>query len=189
MNYKPQAGDIFLNDSNKLGAKIVKFLQQSPTIYSQIYRFFTHKLEPVRYYHAGMVYSESQIIEQQWKVQLDDLNKILSRRIIIYRFKPFASHESQRTLVKARALEDLDKIYDIPQLIGKTLSWLTGIKLFVRLLGAFSKEQEICVTRIGDWFEGLCDFGVKTKHEITTKIIDEYCQAHPEKWETIYQNG
>ena len=42
--------------------------------------------------------------------------------------------------------------------------------------------------RIGDWYQGICTFGVKTRSEITTKIIDEYCQNHPEEWGIVYQN-
>lgn len=186
MNYNPKLGDIFLCDSSRLGAKIVRFLQQSPTIWQQIWRYFRHTLEPVNYYHAGMVISESQIAEQQWKVQLADLNKILSRKIVIYRKKDLT--EVQQHILYDRALEDVGKIYDIPQLIGKTLTWLTGIKFFVRILGALSKENEICVTRIGDWYKYICNFRVKTKHEITTKILDEYCSNNPKEWEVIYKN-
>ena len=61
--------------------------------------------------------------------------------------------------------------------------------MFVRLLGALSKEEEICVTRISEWYDGICEFGVPTNSEITTKIIDEYCKNHPSEWEIIYQNN
>jgi hypothetical protein len=188
MEYNAQCGDIFLCDSDRTGAKIVKFLQQAPTVWQWIWRQIRHTQEPVRYYHAGMILSNEQIIEQQWKVQYGNTQKILSQNIIIYRYKKLSVNDIIFTLIK-RTKEDLGKIYDIPQLIGKTLTWLTGIKLFVRLLGGLSKEEEICVTRIGDWYEGICDFGVKTRSEITTKIIDEYCQNHPEEWEIVYQNN
>jgi len=186
MEYIAKCGDIFLCDSDRMGAKIVKFLQQSPTIWQQIWRYIRRTLEPVRFYHAGMILSDEQMIEQQWKVQLDNTDKILSRTVIIYRYKNLTIN--QETELYNLAMEDLGKTYDIPQLIGKTLTWLTGIKFFVRLLGAFSKEEEICVTRIGDWYKEICSFGVKTQHEITTKIIDEYCQNHPEEWKIVYQN-
>lgn len=185
MIYKAQCGDIFLCDSSRLGAKIVKFLQQSPTIWHQIWRFFRGKLEKVNYYHAGLVLSDKLIIEQQWKVQYKNTSKILSRKIVIYRKKNLT--KKQKDLIKKRAIEDLEKKYDIPQLIGKTLTWLTGIKFFVRLLGALSKEEEICVTRIGDWYKKICNFGVKTQHEITTKIIDDYCQNNS-NWKVVYKN-
>ena len=187
MTYNVQCGDVFLCNSDRFGAKMVKFLQQSPTIWHQIYRFFKGTLEPVRYYHAGMILSNEHIIEQQWKVQYGSTPKILPRRIIIYRYH--TSDWEIENQIKQKAIEDLGKLYDIPQLIGKTLTWLTGIKFFVRLLGYLSKEEEICVTRIGDWYDGICDFGVPTNSEMTTKIIDEYCQSHPEEWEIVYQNG
>ncbi len=186
MNTIFRIGDIFLCDSDRTGAKIVKFLMQSPTVWHQIWRSIRGTLEPVDYYHGGMVISQEQIVEQQWKVQYKSLNKILNRDIIFYRNKLLT--QKDLLTISVRATEDIGKTYDIPQIIGKTLTWLTGIKLFTRILGAISKEEEICVTRIGDWYEGICDFGVKTKHEITTKIIDEYCRSHPEEWEVVYLN-
>jgi len=184
--YNAKCGDIFLCDSDKAGAKMVKFLQQSPTIYQQIWRYFRRTLEPVRYYHAGMILSDEQMVEQQWKVQYDKTDKLLTRTIVIYRYKKL--NEAERFIFKGRAAEDIGKTYDIPQLIGKTFTWLTGLKFFVDILGGWSKEEEICVTRVGDWYEGICDFGVKYRSEITTKIIDEYCQNHTDEWEVVYQN-
>lgn len=187
MNYNTQCGDIFLCDSDRFGAKMVKFLQQAPTLWQWIWRYFRGKQEPVRYYHAGMILDDKQMIEQQWKVQYGNTSKIFSRDIIIYRKKNLT--QDQIAGLRLNSVGDLNKIYDIPQLIGKTLTWLTGIKFFVRLLGGLSTEEEICVTRIGDWYDGLCDFGVPTNSEMTTKIIDEYCLSHPDEWEIVYKNG
>jgi hypothetical protein len=191
MKYKAQCGDIFLCDSDRSGAKVVKFLMTAPTIWHWIYRQIRGTQESVRFYHSGMIISDKQMIEQQWKVQYGETQKILNRKIIIYRNKTVSNisqHPFRQMLLYNRATEDLDKTYDILQLIGKTLTWFTGIKLFVRFLGNLSKEQEICVTRIGDWYDGICNFGIKTKHEMTTKIIDEYCQCHPNEWEIVYYN-
>jgi hypothetical protein len=185
--YKAKCGDFFLCDSDKFGPRIVKFLQQAPTLWHWIYRQIKHTQQPVRFYHAGMIISDDQLVEQQWKVQYDDAHKILSRKVIIYRMKYLS--EDERWIFKGRAAEDIGKIYDIPQLIGKTLTWLTGVKVFVDVLGAASKEEEICVTRIGDWYEGFCDFGVKNRSELTTKILDNYCSNHPEEWQVIYYNS
>jgi hypothetical protein len=182
-----KTGDIFLIDSDKTGAKIVKFLMTAPTIWQYLWRKFRGTQEPVRYYHAGMVLDKYTVIEQEWKVETDTVSKLVNaKRIIIYRYKNLT--EEQTKLLHDRAVEDLGKTYDIPQLIGKTLTWLTGIKWFVRFLGGLSKEEEICITRDGDWFWIFCHFGVKTKHELTTKIVDEYCQNHPEEWEIVYDN-
>ena len=185
--YIPKCGDIFLCDSDRTAAKMVKFLMQSPTVWQQIWRAMRGTLEPVRYYHAGMVLDIVNMIEQQWKVQLGETNKILSRKIIIYRMKGLSISDVENLRIRAEA--DYGKIYDIPQLIGKTLTWLTGIKLFVRILSELSKEEEICVTRDADWYWPLCKFGCKTRGEITTKIMDEYCMNHPEEWEVVYQNA
>jgi hypothetical protein len=187
MEYNAKCGDIFLCDSDRAGAKIVKFLQQAPTIWQWIWRYFRGTQEPVRYYHAGMIISNEQMVEQQWKVQYGTTQKILSRKIIIYRYKNIP--DEIRWIFQRRAIDDIGKIYDIPQIIGKTLTWLTGINLFVRFLGTLSQEEEICVTRIGDWYKNICNFGVRTQSEITTKILDEYCQTHPNEWEIVYQNN
>jgi hypothetical protein len=186
MEYKARCGDIFLCDSDRTGAKIVKFLMTAPTIWQHVWRKIRGTQEIVRFYHAGMIISNEQMVEQQWKVQYANTQKILGRKVIIYRNKNIT--EDGQWIFKGKAAEDIGKTYDIPQLIGKTLTWLTGIKLFVRFLGSWSNEEEICVTRVGDWYEGICNFGVKTKSEITTKILDEYCQKHTDEWEIAYTN-
>lgn len=185
--YKPEAGDIFLCSSTRFGAKIVVFLMTAPTIYQYVWRAIRGTQEKVRYYHAGMVVSETKIAEQQWKVQYAELDKILSRDIIIYRMKHLT--EDQKNLLIKKADFDIGKIYDIPQIIGKTLTWLTGIKWFTTLLGNLTSEAEICPTIIGDWFEGICSFGVEDKELLTTHIIDKYCDSHKEEWEVVYKNG
>jgi len=184
--YIPRCGDVFLNDSNRVGAKIVKFLQEAPTLWQWLWRQIRGTQDVVRYYHAGMIIDKVDTIEQQWKVQFRETESILSRDIVIYRNNNLT--EEDRVKLYARAIADLAKSYDIPQLIGKTLTWLTGIKWFVRFLGALSKEEEICVTRVADWYDGICDFGVQTKHEVTTKVIDEYCFRNPEEWDIVYLN-
>lgn len=187
MTYTPQTGDIFLCDSNRTGAKIVKFLMQAPTLWCWIWRQITGKQDSVRFYHGGMVLNTDTIIEQQWKVQLAPLDKILSRTIIIYRYKYFTDKDK---IILSWAKQDIGKVYDIPQLIGKTLTWLTGIRWFTRILSKLSKSEEICVSRIHSWLEDImfCPFGVKTSGETTTKIIDEYCQSHLNEWEIVYQH-
>lgn len=200
MEYKAQCGDIFLCDSDRTGAKIVKFLMTAPTIWQHLWRKFRGTQETVRYYHAGMILDDNQMVEQQWKVQYGETQKILSRKVIIYRYKISEpdrvyygmTRETRLNLIKMSlrnaAVEDIGKTYDIPQLIGKTLTWLTGIKLFVRVLGEWSREEEICVTRVAHWYKGICSFGCKTPSEITTKIIDEYCELWEDEWEVVYSN-
>lgn len=183
---KFQAGDIFLCDSDRTGAKIVKFFMTAPTIWQHLWRKITKKQQIVRYYHAGMIITDISMIEQQWKVQFGETPKIMSRRISIYRKKGLT--DLQRQEICDRAVEDLGKGYDIVQILGKTLTWLTGIPYFARWFGIITKEQEICVTRVGEWYFPLCKFGVKTQGELTTKIMDEYCASHLDEWELVYTN-
>jgi len=185
--YNAQCGDIFLTDSNKIGPRIVKFLMTAPTVWQYIWRSIRGTQEKVRYYHAGMILSNEQLIEQQWKVQYANTSKILPWTVIIYRMKHLT--EDQQRELRDRAVEDIGKLYDIPQLIGKTLTWLTGIKWFVDVLGSLSEDEEICVTRVAEWDLNMCRFGVSNHSQVTTKIIDEYCMNHPEEWEVVYQNG
>jgi len=187
MNYEPKFGDIFLSDSNRLGAKIIKFLQEAPTLWHWIYRQIRGTQQTCRYYHAGMVFDYEQIIEQQGKVQVVPLKKILSRSIVIYRYKIL--NDFERRLIRTRATEDIGKGFDIPLIIGKTLTWLTGIRWFATIIGKLSKNEEICISRVAKWYRGICTFGVKDYNLVTTKILDEYCLNNSSKWEVVYQNG
>jgi hypothetical protein len=186
MDYKPQTGDFFLCDSDNVAPRIVKFLQQSPTIYQQIWRYFRGTLETVRYYHAGMVLNETQIIEQQTKVQLADINKIYNRDIVIYRIQGLNDFDRER--IKNIALIDLGKGYDVSLILGKTLTWLTGIQFFQVLGGKLSPNAEICVSRVAEWLYEYCDFGVNYHGSVTTKIQDEYCQNNPSKIIEVYKH-
>ncbi len=182
-NIEYQAGDIFLCDSNRIGAKIVKFLMTAPTIWQYMWRAIRGTQQEVFYYHAGMMVNSIQLIEQQGKVQVDAADKISNRDVVVYRMKNILPQT--QGLLYARAMEDLGKGYDVPLIFGKTLTWLTGIKFFTDFLGWISHNEEICVTRVAKWYQGIEDFGVKDHSEVTTKIMDEYCKNSP-KWEIVY---
>lgn len=186
MNYTAQLGDIFLCDSPRLGARIVKFFMQSPTCWQQLWRYMLNTLQPVRYYHAGMVISDTQIIEQQAKVQYGDIQKILSRSITIYRKKSLT--DEQRALLKERAIAQLGEGYGVAEVIGHTLTWLTGIRWFVVVLGAITRNSDICVNRVARFYNHIDSFGSKTWYEITTKTMDNYCSKSSD-WEIVYTNG
>jgi hypothetical protein len=186
MEYNAVLGDIFLCDSDRTGAKIVKFFMQSPTAVQQLWRYMTNTLQPVRYYHAGMVLSDTQMIEQQSKVQYGDTQKILSRRITIYRKKNLS--DEQKILLKERAIASLGKGYGIGEIMGKFLRWLTGIYWFEYIFGVLTREGEICDNRVGQYYNHICEFGVKNYLMLTTKIIDDYCQKHVEEWSNVYEN-
>jgi hypothetical protein len=186
MEYKAVAGDIFLCDSDRFAARMVKFLMQSPTIYQQIWRWITHRLEPVRYYHAGMILNSDLMIEQQSKVQYGQTQKILSRRIVIYRKKSLT--DQQRYDLGQAAETDFGEGYGIISVFGKLLTWLTGLNLFVDFMHVGDKD--ICVNRVAYWYwkSNVELFGEKNFRRETTKTIDEYCSHYTEEWEIVYTN-
>lgn len=194
MDYKPECGDIFLCASDRYMAKFVMFLMQSPTLWQQIWRSFRETLEPVRFYHAGMVLNKNEIVEQQGKVQIAPLDKILSRKVIIYRYKYINDldrrfpNTTNQNIIEARALADVGEGYGIFDVLAKTLTWLTGIKWFVTVIGKLTPNEQICINRVIYWYKGICDFGVGYTLA-NTKIVDEYCQSHPEEWEVVYSSG
>jgi hypothetical protein len=187
MNYTAKSADIFLCDSDRFAARMVKFLMQAPTIWQWIYRAIRHTQQPVRFYHAGMILSDQILIEQQSKVQYGETQKILNRKVVIYRKKDLT--QEQEDLIVMRAVAQLGQGYGIAEVIGHTLTWLTGIRWFVVILGALTRNEDICVNRVCRWYNHVCSFGLTDWYESTTKTVDEYCQSHPEEWEVVYQNG
>ena len=183
MNIKLQSGDIFFTNSNSTASKIVKFLMQSPTIYQQIWRWLRGSLNEVRFYHAGMVLNEKEMIEQDAKVRIRPVEKIFKKEYIIWRKKDLTEQERNKLIEIAMA--DLGEGYDIVLCIGKLFTWFTGIPLFTRWIQ--QKEKEICVTRVAYWYKEAIgeDFGCKTWHEITTDKIDDYCIVHLKEWKQV----
>jgi len=187
MIYKAKAGDIFLCDSPRFAATMVKFLMQAPTIWQWLYRAIRHTQQPVRFYHAGMILGDSVLIEQQAKVQYGETQKILNRKVVVYRKKDLTVE--QETTITMRAISDLGQEYGLVLVIAKTLTWLTGLTFFVNVFGALDRKHEICINRVCKWYNHICDFGSKKYFVDNTKSVDEYCQSHPEEWEVVYQNG
>lgn len=181
-----ESGDIFLCDSDRMGAKIVKFLMTAPTLYQYIWRAIRHTQQEVRYYHAGMMLNNEQLIEQQSKVQLAEAHKIDARKVIVYR-KKLLSDLAKKELIKV-AQNDLGEGYGIISILGKTLTWLTGITLFERII--HRANEEICINRVCYWYQSAIGekFGKKDYRESTTDTVDDYCIAHLEEWKIIYKN-
>lgn len=186
MEYKAQCGDIFLCDSDRIGAKIVKFFMQAPTWYVWLWRYMMNTQQPIRYYHAGMILDDKIMIEQQSHVQYGETQKILSRRITIYRKKVLPNEQLE--LIHDRAISQLGQGYGIEDVIAHTLTWLTGIRLFVIIVGALSRNRDICVNRVARWYNHIDNFGSHDWYEVTTKTMDEYCAKNPD-WEAVYTNG
>jgi hypothetical protein len=187
MDYKAQVGDIFLCDSDRTAAKMVKFLMQSPTVWQQLWRWMTKRLQPVRYYHAGMILSQEQMIEQQGKVQYGETKKILSRRITIFRKTGLTFQ--QAVDVGEAGKGDIGEGYGIISVIGKALTWITGLTLFEDLMHI--GDADICVNRVAYWYwksNGEL-FGVKNFRRTTTKTMDEYLMQKENGWEVVYTNG
>lgn len=185
MNYDAKPGDIFLCDSDRFAAKMVKFLMQSPTVWQQIWRYMMNTLQPVRYYHAGMIIDAETMIEQQGKVQYGETKKILSRRITIYRKKTIT--EQQRLDLVAGMKTDLGEGYGIMSVFGKLFTWLTGLYWFVDIMHI--GDTDICINRITyDYYKSNKElFGQKNFKRSNTKTVDEYCSKSPE-WEVVYTN-
>ena len=192
MNYsdiKLQTGDIFLTDDFSIQSKIVKFLMRAPTLWQYLWRALRGTLEEVRFYHAGIVISSTQIIEQQEDVRVRNVDVIFknNKNFVIWRKINLTSLERLR--LHAVALSDLNKGYDIILCFGKFIDWILGTKIFARIIQ--EKEKEICVTRVAKWYLNAIGetFGCKSWHNVTTKIIDEYCLAHPNEWEQVVIKG
>jgi len=178
MDYVPQIGDIILEDSNKTAAKIVKFFMTAPTWYQYLWRAIIRKQDIVNYYHVAMIINngfsgftgKTDIIEQQTKVELADWNPKTHQ--IIFRKRNLTSEQLQT--LKTIALEDIGRGYDVLNILGKTLTWLTGIQLFGRYLEW--PRAEICINRVAYWYkEVLCvTFGTKTHTELTTHLLYLY---------------
>lgn len=189
--YNPQTGDIILEDSNKTGAKIVKFFMTAPTIWQHIWRALWNTQTKVPYYHVAMILNDgfngftglADIIEQQYKVQLDDWNPNTVQ--IIFRRRNLSSE--QKSKLKVVALVDQGEKWDVLNAFGKFLTWLTGIPLF----GMFIQwpTQEICVCRVASWYEEVLKekFGCLTHSEITTQKMYEYL-LRSNKYDIVYLN-
>ena len=190
MSYMPVTGDIILENSNKTGAKIVKFFMQSPTCYQQLWRWFNKSLTSVPYYHVAMIINDgfnghsglADIVEQQWKVRLEDWNPTSDQ--IIFRRVDLTS--VQASTLRIVALTDMDEKWDILNAIGKFLTWLTCIPLFAMFMQW--PTQEICVCRVASWYERVLRerFGCLTHSEITTQRLYEYLMTSS-KYQCVYR--
>jgi len=171
-------GDIFLTDNERTASKIVKFLMQSPTVYQQVWRWMRGTLEVVRYYHAGIILNNTQVIEQQGVVEINDLNKIFKKKYIIWQNKTLTDEQRQKIITIAK--EDLGEGYGILECFGKLITWITGIKWFSKWFDM--KNNAICVVRVAEWYKKAVNqsFGVSNVNYVTTKIMDEFCQRHPD---------
>lgn len=181
MKYK--TGDIVFTDNFRTASKIVKFLQKEKTIWHHVLKNLLNiPLNGVRFYHVGMILNSTQLIEQQRVVEKDDIPKRFAKSYIVYRKKNLT--EEDKIALYNVAMDDLGEGYGILECIGKTLTWLTGIKKFTKWLDL--KDKEICINRVAYWYkEALGEtFGEDNYNYLTTDKMDEYLQKSKE-WRII----
>ena len=118
-------------------------------------------------------------------MELEDVYDAITKKkqYVIWRLEGITP-EGELAL-KERALQDLGEKYDVLLILGKTLTWLTGIPYFARYVEA--DQKEFCVTRVALWYKDILKerFGKATHHEVTTDIIDDWCKANPERWTKV----
>ncbi len=186
MNYTPQVGDIILEDSDRLGAEIVKFFMTAPSIWHYIFRAIRKTQEKVDYYHVAMVYkveeNSTKIMEQQSKVKISDIN--LDTKQIIFRRKDL--NNIKQLMLTYVAELDIGEGYDVLNVIGKFLTWLTAFPLFARYIEV--PELEICVNRVAYWYSVILeeDFGVLYHSELTTQMMYKYL-INNSNYEVVYK--
>jgi hypothetical protein len=184
-----EIGDIFLKNSNKTGAKIVKFFMQSKTVWHWIYEKITKKLQEVPYYHAGIVMTsggedfESTIFEQQWEFETSTFN--YDWDCIVFRKRDLTLKEED-DIIKVATLH-LGKKWDILNAVGKFLTWLTGLQWFANNVEI--EGMDICICRVCRILKeaGIEDFNGADIDGLTTQTVYEYLENSPE-WECVYVN-
>lgn len=185
MKYIGELGDIALCASTRLSAKIIMFLQKEKTIWHWLYKkLFNLPINKVSYYHAIMALNSKELIEQQWKIQIGELDKILIRDVIIFRKNNLTDKE--KNILYINAIQDLGKTYDVALMVGKTLTFLTGLKWFAEHIQ--QPDKEFCISAVADWYWQVDEkFGLEAKELITTDIMEEYC-LKSEEWGCVYLN-
>ena len=182
-NIKLQPGDIFFTDNFSTASKIVKFLMTAPTLWQHIWRALFGKQEEVRFYHVGMILNETEMIEQQSDVRIRNVDKIFKKNYVIWR-RHNLTEQGKNRLVEI-ALADLGERYGILECIGKTISWLTGIKYFAKWFDM--KDRAICAIRVAEWYKGAIGdtFGEADPNYLTTDKMDNYMIDHTYEWSVI----
>jgi len=181
-----KSGDLFLIDSDKFWHRVVKFFQTAPTWIQHIWRKIRGTQEVVNYYHVGMFYTKDEIIEQQWKVIKKGSEKILNSRNRVLVARRIDADIAHRALLMTVSEADMGEGYDIVNIFGKLLTWLTGIPLFGQYMQI--PNQEICVNRVAYWYKEVYGetFGEKTHSDVTTHEMAKYIKSHPEKFEIVF---
>ena len=182
MNF--QCGDIVFTDSNKTGARIVKFLMTAPTCWHHLLWKISGRIHNERpsYYHVAMVLTKTDLIEQQRVVEIDTITSILKKKHNIFRNKYLT--EEQMTKLSGTALADLGEGYGIAECFGKFLTWITGVRWFSKAFDM--KDRAICIVRVAEWYRAIgYSFGAYNPNYLTTKSMLEHLCGNP-NWEAVY---
>ncbi len=186
MEINIQPGDIFLINSDKTGARIVKFLQTAYTCWLHLWRKLRRTQETVAFYHVGMFTNKDNIIEQQGKVIERDSKKLLStgNRLLIFRLKNISLAKQNALVYTAR--ESLGGGYGVVSCLAKFLTWTTGIIYFARYI--HYPNTEICINRTMVWYRNAINvkFGFRTPWEITTHLLYKELLKNPDKYIIVF---
>jgi hypothetical protein len=184
-NVQLKPGDIFMNDSDKTGQKIVKFFMTAPNVFVHIWRKVRGTQEKVRFYHPGIVSDDtSKVLEQQKYVQYSNAQKVIfDRSHIVYRNKTLKNKDIEKLLKIAK--DDLGQGWGVAHTLGRFGTWLTGNPLFARFVSL--PNREVSAGRVARWYyESFGEtFGEKHYRYVTTHTIDKWCLTHPETWEIV----
>lgn len=189
-------GDLIFEDSDAFGAQVVKYLMRSPNLWIDLWRIITGTLEKVDYYHPTLVISDTEMIEQQWRVRLDSVDNINHKKYIVFRPHPskrwdnsFNDEFFTKVLIDV-AKEDIGQKWGIIHtLFGRFPTWLTGIPYFARYVKL--PNEEVSAGRVARWmYEAYGEtFGHVRYTEATTHTMVKWMLAHPEKYEIIERVG
>lgn len=182
-----QPGDVFLVDSNKTPARIVKFFQIAPTVWHWLWREFFGTNEKVFYFHVGMFFDKNNTIEQQSVVIKRSSDKILNTGNKVFIFRKTEATDNDLKALQDISMSELNEGYDLLNILGKTLSWITGISLFGEYLQY--PKAEVCVNRVAHWYREVYGekFGNRTHSDVTTHEMYKYVKTHADIFTIVYE--
>lgn len=188
-----QVGDIIFKDSEKGGAKMVKFLMTAPNVWVHIWRAIRGTQETVQYYHPGMVTEKEGkliVIEQQWEVEYKDLNKMIGgdSPMLIARRKNLTVSDLDN--LKHIAESELGQKWGVVHtLFGRFITWLTAIPYFARYVKL--PNEEVSAGRVARWYAKAFGehWGHKRYTEATTHTMVKKLLSSPDEYVILKVRG
>lgn len=185
MNY--EFGDIIFEDSDKGGPKIVKYFMRSPNVWVDLWRMLNGRLQKSEYYHPAVALGNSQMAEQQLRVQITSIENFNQNKFIVFRRKNITHYQATR--LNEVINKEQGQLWGIIQTFGKFATWLTGIPLFSRYFKL--PNEEVSATRVARWYYKAFGetFGLPTYQENSTHTMVTYMLNHPETYTIIEKVG